>query len=388
MDNVISNLGVENLVSKDYVDLVASNKSEKGHKHDDLVTRDEFDTHNHNNKYYTKDQTLTKEQVSLEIERALADSNFADNTDILGRLAKKADKEHRHTELEVRIAETENSITNLEAHTHDNRYYTENEIDSKIERIDISLGEKVDTVLFEQQLSKKSDKDHTHTEFENIEENISEIQASLEQHQHIDYANKKDVYTKAEVEGLLDETDELISELEVELSKKVDKSDLDSKADSEHLHDDVYSPLDHKHDNMYYTKSNTYTKAEVDANITDAINQAILEGKENEVDLSIYATKAEMDNKADVDHIHDEYSPISHKHDNLYYAKNEVYTKSEVDEKDTLLSDSIKSVETDLKNSISTINKSIDGKAEYDHTHDDLYSPLGHKHDFLYYTKA
>ena len=119
-------------------------------------------------------------------------------------------------------------------------------------------------------------------------------------------------------------------------------NEWNNKANKEHVHSD-YAEKNHTHnaseieglDNIdidlsnYYTKSETYNKAEIDNKIANV-------GSGGDVDLSNYYTKAETDNalnsKANKIHTHSEYltehQDISHKAD-----KENTYTKSQTDNK-------------------------------------------------------
>jgi hypothetical protein len=123
------------------------------------------------------------------------------------------------------------------------------------------------------------------------------------------YATKEDLETKANAADVYTK-DETATKTQINAA-------LAGKSDAKHNHDEKYSKINHVHDVTtltgmytnfytkvqvdnklvlnYYTKTEVYTKREVDS----AIAQAQLGGGDGTVDLSGYATK---------DHTHDEYA--------------------------------------------------------------------------------
>jgi hypothetical protein len=123
-----------------------------------------------------------------------------------------------------------------------------------------------------------------------------------------DYATKEDLKTKANAADVYTK-DETVTKTQI-------KNALATKSDASHNHDEKYSKVNHVHDVTtltgmytnfytkvqvenrlalnYYTKTEVYTKREVDS----AIAQAQLGGGEDgNVDLSIFATKDEIPTK-------------------------------------------------------------------------------------------
>ena len=393
IDKSIDNLKIGEYATIEYVDAEFDKKSDEGHTHTDLEKdikdlSDSLDSHNHNDLYYTRSQTMTTDQINISILKNIEDGDFVNNTKLSELLNNKSDKGHRHTDLEAKITENEANISNLLSHRHDDLYYTESEIDSKIKNINDEIDKKVDTEIFENALENKSDEGHDHPEFITFRDNISDLTSELESHVHTEYAKVSETYKKTEVDKFIEEIESSINDVNTALDTKASKTDLAKKADKEHNHDDVYSPLDHEHPE-YALISNVYNKSEVDANISDAINQAIIDGAQNQVDLSIYAKKVDLDTKADKEHNHDEiYAPILHTHSEYANISN-VYNKTEIDDKVTTLEETITLTDSRLNSYVSntTFTEELAKKADFEHNHDELYSQLGHSHDDLYYGK-
>lgn len=197
-------------------------------------------------------------------------------------------------------------------HNHDDMYYTQKEVDEKI--VDAVTNGQVDLSNYAtiNDLARKSDLGHNHTitdisELSNLLDNkankdeVATLDAIASK---ADISHSHDISSIGNLQSILDSKANMTSiynrtELNIKFSE-INES-LSSKADTGHNHDDVY-----------------YTQKEVD----NAIAKAMIDGK---VDLSDYATIADLNTKANIGHNHnDVYATIEHQH-------NEFYSKSDID---------------------------------------------------------
>lgn len=200
--------------------------------------------------------------------------------------------------------------------------------------------------------------------------------------------NLSNYYTKEEVNALLNEMDVV----DIDLSDYYDKTTIDNmlnnKANANHNHDGVYSKTNHTHDGTYanvnhhhdalYADANhnhdaTYARAShthgeyltsvpeeyvtdtklaskgyaTQAFVTNKIAEAQLSGggDEGSIDLSGYATKDELDAKANV----------NHNHDTRYALKNHTHNEYLTEHQD------VSHLQTKTDNRLYTTNKSVVG---------------------------
>lgn len=156
-----------------------------------------------------------------------------------------------------------------EGHSHDDRYFTEDEIINK--------------------LADKSDTDHKHDN---------------------DYAAKDSVYTKADVNTLLGTKASLAHEHNDLYYTEGEIDDLlEDKSNVGHDHDDDYAEKTHNHNNDYYTKT------EVDGELGKKSD----DGHKHNDD---YYTKKQIDDELATQLATK--SDTTHKHNDDYYTKSEV----------------------------------------------------------------
>ena len=193
--------------------------------------------------------TLSNNQFALKVKSGETHLK-ADSNGVYTDLSDKSDIGHTHAKSE---------ITDF-SHTHDDRYYTESEMDDKLSNIDTAL-------------ESKSDIGHTHAKSE-----ITDFS-----HTHDDR-----YYTESEVDNK-----------------------LATKSDTTHNHDDRYftetevttklagkSDTDHTHDTRYYTKS------EIDDKIAGSDTDLTVYYTKTEIDEKVTAIDTAISEKADESHTH------------------------------------------------------------------------------------
>ena len=205
------------------------------------------------------------------------------NIDELSRLVEEHDHDDKYY--------TENEIDELllekaeKDHDHDDKYYTENEISGIIASID-------------EDIKKKADEVHDHDDKYYTESEVDELLSGKANSEH----NHDDMYyTEIEIDGIVAGIDEAMKK----------------KADSEHNHDDKYyteseingillekADKEHDHDDKYYTIDNIngilQDKANVDHNHNDTYYTT------DEIDDMMVNIDEAMILKADSDHDHDD----------------------------------------------------------------------------------
>jgi len=164
---------------------------------------------------------------------------------------------------------------------------------------------------------------------------------------------------------------------------------LSGKADVEHNHDEVYSPVEHNHDGTYapanHNHNDVYAPIEHDHAISDVDGlQTALNGKSN-------TNHTHTGTYAPVVHNHDEvYSPVDHNHDSDYADKTS--TESHISNesnphKVTKSQVGLGNVDntSDLNKPISTATQAaLDLKSNINHNHDSDYADINHNHDGVY----
>ena len=309
--------------------------------------------------------------TEAELTQALA--GYYDKTEIDTALGGKAAADHNHSGVYAPASHThaQSDITDLDTalagkadtgHLHDDRYYTETEVDTA--------------------LSGKSDTGHLHDERYYTE---TEMDAALAGKAAASHAHDDRYYTETEVDTALsgksntghlhddryyteDETDTL-------LSGKADSSDIP----------DVSSFITKAVNDLtnYYTKSETYTQAEID-NMVSAIPKFAIEvvqalPSQNISPTTVYLLTVQSGQQGNM---YDEYIYVGNTWEKLGTQTIDLsgyYTAAEVDALLSNLSvsghthDDRYYTETEIDGKIQTINTALSGKAASDHTHDDRY---------------
>ena len=194
-----------------------------------------------NPKKYASDSTVSAIVANIK-------QSYVNKADYDTALANKADKSHNHNDLYYTESEintkldakvpTSRTINNKpltanislsasdvgaapSTHNHDDRYYTESEVDSK--------------------LSNKSDKTHNHdTVYAGIDHDHNDAYAVVDHDHDNDYAAKthnhdNDYYTQVQID-----------------------SKLSGKSDTTHNHDTLYAAKTHNHDGVYATSGHNH----------------------------------------------------------------------------------------------------------------------------------
>lgn len=338
-------------------------KSPLGHAHDDrYLTEEEIED-------LVDDLRLAIEAaVDIEEERAMAAEQG-----LQAKIDQKANASHGNhvptteTANNARFLRNDNTwqtITpaNIGAsatgHNHDDKYYTETEIDAKITTINTAINGKAP--------SGHNHDDRYYTESEintkvtalqkEIDDDVkaleTSLQAKIDQKSPVGHNHNDVYYTEAEIDDqmgdMLDAIDEAVAE-EADRAKGVEASldaAIKTKSDSGHLHDDRY-----------------YVKSTIDSKVT-ALQSEIDADVKVEADR---AKAAEATLQANIDKKSNE----GHNHDGRYY------TETEIDGKVEALQEEIaEAVETEAdraKAAETTLQANIDKKANSGHAHDDRY---------------
>lgn len=279
------------------------------------------------------------------------------------------DKYYTEIEIDAKITTLNNSINGKapSTHNHDNIYFTETEINAIIS----DLQEEIDAdVLVETNRAKNAE---------------AALQSAINGKANSSHNHDDRYYTETEINNTLANFESAINEAFGELEDAYEAADIalqtaiDGKSPLGHSHDDRYftetevtnrlaekSDVGHDHADLYYDKDEMNTRF---TNMGNAFN-----GMANS-----------LANKADKVHTHDD----------------RYYTETEIDGKVEDIVDSIDTEVARAKAAESTLQANIDKKANTGHTHDDRYfteteinnklagySATGHNHDDRYYTET
>lgn len=282
-------------------------------------------------------------EITTSLNSHVHDDRYYTETEIDTKLSGKSNTGHDHAWGEITGKPT--SFTPSD-HNHDERYYTETEVDGK--------------------LDLKSNTGHDHT--------WGEITGKPEVYPSESHNHDDRYYTETEINGLLNgkanslhsHDDQYYTQEQLDLFL-LEKSDVDH----EHSWDSILGkpetipPSEHDHDTLYYRKSE----------LDDA-----LAGKSNSFHdhNDLYYTQTEVTNlladKASVSHTHN-YAASIHTHDDRYYTESEVNNKlaAKAEAEHT-------HVWADITDKPTTFTPST-------HTHTE-YAASSHTHDDRYYTET
>ena len=312
-------------------------------------------THLHDDRYYTETEAdaLLDEKANIADLGDLASKDVADyDTDVVNKPSLGALADHDTIDYDTEIVNIPQTFP-PSPHNHDERYYTESEMDTA--------------------LSGKSDVGHIHDDRYYTE---TEADALLNEKSDVTHLHDDRYYTETEMDTLLDgksdithlHDDRYYTENEVDtlLSAKADSADLGALADhdtidyeteidnipetfppSPHNHDDRYyteteadalldgkSDTDHLHDDRYYTETETDALLAEKADADDVYEKtdvytkdeadALLDTKANVADLGALADHDTVNWETEVTNIPQTFPPSSHTHDDRYYTESEI----------------------------------------------------------------
>ena len=358
-------------------------------------------------------QTYDTDIISWYGKNIIQDTNNRLVTDVqIDYWNKKSNPDHTHDEryyTETEINNLLNNKSNID-HTHDGRYYTETEIDNKLKNISSSIPT---TMTWESITGKPSSyppSSHNHDTVysklghKHITSDITDLKGILdnkanESHTHI-IANITNLQTILDGKALKIHTHEISDVTNLQAS-------LNSKSNTDHNHDTVYSRLEHIHDNRYYTETEIDNLLKGLSGDIGAITWNTLVGKPStfppsshtHTTASITGLKTALATKSNTDHNHDTvYSKLGHTHDDRYY------TETEMDSKIKTINDNIAyinwqtltgkpstfppSSHTHSISNITNLQATLNKKSDSSHNHDSVYSKLTHTHDDRYYTET
>ena len=291
------------------------------------------------------------------------------------------DTNHKHDEYYTE-EEINNVVSNLETlisgksdtgHNHDNRYYTETEMNEL--------------------LSKKASKDHSHDEFDTFAIK-SEMNSALDnkankQHEHDEYVTKLGLEEDLEdVETSINAVSQSVTTLETTLRGEINK-----KSDSGHNHNDLYLTKEEVSEDISEAVTNSSNELIAEINrienmfdgrsivyLTQAEYDALSEAEKNNETITYFITDADDSHSHDdlyytedeVDTLLAGKSDLGHTHDDRYYTETEINTLLADKANKTHEHNDLATVDS-LNNAVSTINAEIAKKSDKTHKHDDDY---------------
>lgn len=316
----------------------------------------------------------------------------------------KADEEHSHSIFDI---EGLNAVINAKAdaeHKHDDQYYTKGAIDKLIQEVESGFIDGSEFATLEdlsrvnELIAEKANREHLH-EISNVKDLQLELNKKANKAEFDNVYNKQEVYSKNEVDNLLKDSansdhthDEFYTKEEIDSNYlKVDdyleiavehatKTDLQTLENRINVNINKKADKDHKHDEFY-------TKEEIDDKIVENSTGGT-------IDLGGYVKKSELNEamatKADITHVHEEYSPVYHTHDE--YSKTDHVHDNYADKEhkhDLQISD-IEGLQAALDNKSDAdddvipdnIMDLVNGKADIEHSHDD-YALVEHNHGII-----
>lgn len=179
--------------------------------------------HNHDDAYYTKLKADDLLKVKSDITHN-HDEIYYGKSEINDLLSTKADSNHTHDNIYYSKLEVNKLLQNKSntTHQHDDRYYTEDEIDAK--------------------LLLKAEAKHNHNDLYYIK---SEIDTSLSSKSDLGHNHDSAYYTQSKVDELLKaKANTLHTHDDLYYAKSDTDKLLECKANTVHLHDDRYNTKD------------------------------------------------------------------------------------------------------------------------------------------------
>ena len=374
--------------------------SATGHSHDDkYYTETEIDakittlnnsingkapsTHNHDNIYFTETEINAivsdlQEEIDADV---LVETNRAKNAEaaLQSAINGKANSSHNHDDRYYTESEINNTLANFESsineafgeledayeaadialqtaidgksplgHSHDDRYFTETEVTNR-------LAEKSD--VGHDHADLYYDKDEMDARFINMGNTFNGMTNSLANKADKAHTHDDRYYTETEIDGKVEDIVDSI-DTEVARAKAAEttlQANIDKKANSGHTHDD-----------RYYTETEINTKvtelkAEIDSDVLVETNRA--KGAENTL-------QANIDKKADKSH--GNHVPATETANNAKFLRNDntwaTVTPANIGAAASVHShNDLYYTETEIDSKVTTLNGLIDGKADKSH---------------------
>jgi hypothetical protein len=301
------------------------------------------------------------------------------------------DRYYTETEIDTKLAGKANV-----SHTHDDRYYTETEVDTKLSgkanvshshvEADIIDLDKYTQAEVDSKLSGKSDKGHTHDDRYYTETEIDTMLATMAPNAHThteaDIVDL-DKYTQTEVDNLLAGKSDTTHNHDGRYAP--DSHSHSEYALATHDHDLDYAPLGHNHDGTYAPATHSHSEYALTTHNHDTVYSK-LGHAHTEADISDLDkySQAEVDallaDKADTTHNHDtryalkshshiNYALTTHNHDTVYSKLGHTHSEYALVSHGHAISD------------VTGLQTELDNKASTGHNHDLDYAPLNHNHD-------
>ena len=281
---------------------------------------------------HSHDEYYTKSEIDIEIDKidgALSEHNhdarYYTEGEVDGKLNDKADK----------------------VHSHDDQYYTEDEIDEKVEIINTSIAGKAPLTHEHTEYALGSKVEEIGNSVEDIKEDLNEIQTQLSNKSDSTHDHDDDYYTEGEIDKKLSDIDSTITEKVSELDTAIITAKTGAISESKSYTDEAITKLvdsapdamntlnelaksinDHQSEYEAYveTVTNAIATAKADA-ISDAANKDealhTIISKEIDDDVAVEKERATKVESELGDQIAEK-SPIGHIHDDIYYTEDEI----------------------------------------------------------------
>ena len=367
--------------------------------------------HTHNDLYYNKNEIdimISNVNSDVDLTNYVRDEELADELlayatieYIIAELTKYANKEHIHELTDIKSIQSE-----LDKKANIENVYDKTQIDKMLENVDTEGGEHT-----HDEFLKREEANELYSTKEDVEATfdlIDLLENSIEE--HISNANNSISNVQSNLDNKINSNKQDL-ESQIENAKSEIKSDLNLKADIIHTHDTYYSKseIDNKLAQLSSggsidlegylkqedlqpvqqellelqeeLKNHSHDYAIEDIN---GLQEALDEIKNSDKPIEIPENIMDIiNNKADNDHTHDEFSRIDHEHS---YGVMDIEGLQEIldnkaDKDDVLSEDEI--IEFIRNNTGENVDPehTHDEYALQDHLHDDRYSKLEHTHE-------
>lgn len=341
--------------------------------------------------YYTKNETYNKEEIDALLEQVIAGeidlSSYATKEELAiieQAISNKSDSSHTHiidnidglsAELNRIESELSNNINTISNDLSD----TNNSI-STLESTANSLNNQLGYVNIRVQALESIDHSVYLTEHQDLSGYVTNSDFSL--------ANEK-ILELGENITLLEEADNELETKNNQLAVKINEvralantntANIANKADINHDHDNVYAT-------MMYTDSYYIKKSDLDTVIIPSLD--VLYSNINHTHDN-YALASDLDNKANINHNHDDvYANINHTHDDLIAKDNELLENinnevTRAKEKENFINNKVDLEITNRQNADLELLEIINNKADVNHDHDGVYADADYVEQMIF----